>query len=80
MSNPIYDCGYEAGRYSATLHVVAIKRCPNNGERSAMAGRRLEEHKKNSKDFTVRSIDSWARGFWDGFMDKADEIVAEKKK
>ena len=68
--------GYEAGQASASIARKAIKDAGRSGL-AALCGRSLEEkRKRQDAAWEVKHSNSWAVGYFNGFLDRAENILA----
>ena len=73
MAGRIWGLGYEAGRHEANraaekLRALRPRRIP------AFAGSALKRRRTDANGTDLAKHPEWAVGFWDGFLDRAEEL------
>lgn len=79
MPLDFYHEGFEAGEATAAISRKAIKDAGKEGV-GALCGKIIEKRKGlDGAPWEVKNSNSWAVGFFDGFLKRADIIFAAGK-
>lgn len=72
----LYVNAFECGRAVAGTLRAPVMACRTNRDLAFLAGRHLEQHRDNllKQEDRLAGTKSWAEGFFDGFLDLAQEI------